>query len=383
MVQTFYTLGMGKEILLMVSVEKAHSAWGNRRFCGLVRMHELPACEIPLLWSASLSFWTPPPTVFGLQTYVDDSAEEARSSGSSQRAHNPSSRLRGRFHASPIGNVAPRYGVAHVSVSLPESTRAFCSPTQPTASAIWNVGAPGRWIVVPVQAQTMGTVSDGAEILSGASGCVPGSRVGCGERNTRTLGGSPGTHSSSGQPAHLRYGSRQPPWNAKGGPTARLGVAAVSLPSAPEALRSTRLATSCTARWASPRRNPAAHPPGTFPTRWRAPKQNAPTPANPVQNRLRHRPHADDSSSVSTRSPVLPVLPRSPSTRPASNHKHSRINGTTAPGNVPTQSIRIKPGFDSTVGNSLHTHTPNCGLQQQMINRFFLPIPILYYSLIG
>jgi hypothetical protein len=69
---------------------------------------------------------------------------------------------------------------------------------------------------------------------------------------------------------------------------------------------------------------------------------------------------------------------RSPSTRPASNHKHSRINGTTAPGNVPTQSIRIKPGFDSTVGNSLHTHTPNCGLQQQMINRFFLPIPTLH-----
>jgi len=359
----------------MVSVEEAHSAWGNRRFCGLVRMHELPACEIPLLWSASLSFWTPPPTVFGLQTYVDDSAEEARSSGSSQRPHNPSPRLRGRLHASPIGNVAPRYGVAHVSVSLPESTRAFCSPTQPAASAIWTVGAPGRRIVVPVQAQTMGTVSDGAEVLSGSSRRVPGSRVGCGQRNTRTLGGSPGTHSSSGQPAHLRYGSRQPPWNAKGGPTARLGAATVSLPSAPQALRSTRFATSCTARWPSPRRNPAAHPPGTLPTRWRVPKQHAPTPPNPVQDRLRHRPHPDDSSSVSTRSTVLPVLPRSPAARPASNHEHSRIHRPITPRDVPTQPSGIKPGFHSTVGNSIRPHTPNRGLQQQMINRFLLPIP--------
>ena len=371
---------MGKEIRLMVGVEEAHFAWGNRQFCGLVRMHELSACEIPVLRGTNPPVRRQAPAMHALCSHLEDPAEEARSSGSSQRAHNPSPRLRGRFHASPIGNVAPRYGVAHVSVSLPESTRAFCSPTQPAASAIWTVGAPGRRIVVPVQAQTMGTVSDGAEILSGASGRVPGSRIGCGERNTRTLGGSPGTHSSSGQPAHLRYGSRQPPWNAKGGPTARLGVAAVSLPSAPEAVRSTRLATSCTARWASPRRNPAARPPGTFPTRWRVPEQHAPTPATLVQNRLRNLAHPNDSSSVPARSTLLPLLPHSLPARPASNHEHRRIHGPITPRDVPTQPSGIKCDFHSTVGNSLHTHTPNSGLQQQMINQILLPIPILQSS---
>jgi hypothetical protein len=43
-------VGMGKEIRLTVSAEEARSFWDSGVFGGSVRMHELQACEIPLLW---------------------------------------------------------------------------------------------------------------------------------------------------------------------------------------------------------------------------------------------------------------------------------------------------------------------------------------------
>ena len=96
-----------------------------------------------------------------------------------------------------------------------------------------------------------------------------------------------------------------------------------------------------------------------------------------VRYRLRHRSHPNDNSSVSTRSKVLPLLSQLPSARPAANHQLSRIYGPTAPRDVPTQSSWIQPGIDTTVGDSIHPHTSDSRMQQQMINRFVLPIPRL------
>jgi hypothetical protein len=59
---------MGKEIRLMGSAEKPRSYWDFGLFGGLVRMHELQACEIPLLWSAISSLWDSTARPIRLQT---------------------------------------------------------------------------------------------------------------------------------------------------------------------------------------------------------------------------------------------------------------------------------------------------------------------------
>ena len=49
------TLGMGKEILLIVSEEEARFSWDNGWFCGLVRVHAQRTCEVSLLWGSDPS----------------------------------------------------------------------------------------------------------------------------------------------------------------------------------------------------------------------------------------------------------------------------------------------------------------------------------------
>ena len=142
-----------------------------------------------------------------------------------------------------------------------------------------------------------------------------------------------------------------------------------------------RLKTSCASRWPSARRNPSAHPPSTVPARWPVTRKHTPTPVDPIQNRLRHRSHPNDNSSVSARSRVLPLLPQSPSARPTSNHQHSRIHGATHPGDAQAESSWVQSKLNPAMGNSLYTGTPNHGLQQQMINQILLPIPTLHSAL--
>lgn len=51
-------LGTGKEILLMIDRLKANFASDGLAKGGVIRMHEIQACEIPLLWGASSAIWS-------------------------------------------------------------------------------------------------------------------------------------------------------------------------------------------------------------------------------------------------------------------------------------------------------------------------------------
>jgi hypothetical protein len=48
-----HRLGMGKEILLMLAAKKAVFPPGWWPVFGVIPMHELKACEIPLWWRSS------------------------------------------------------------------------------------------------------------------------------------------------------------------------------------------------------------------------------------------------------------------------------------------------------------------------------------------
>jgi phage regulator Rha-like protein len=49
---------MDKEILLMVMAEKTDFQSDKRSAFGVIRVHELQACEIPLLWRFGSAFWS-------------------------------------------------------------------------------------------------------------------------------------------------------------------------------------------------------------------------------------------------------------------------------------------------------------------------------------
>ena len=68
----------------------------------VVRMHELHACEIPLLWDARSSLWSATPTVCVLQAYVDNSSQEARAAAPPGHTYYPPPRLRGRVQRSRV-----------------------------------------------------------------------------------------------------------------------------------------------------------------------------------------------------------------------------------------------------------------------------------------
>ena len=53
-----HVLGMGKEILLTLSVGKAGFPSDSRAGFDLIRMHEFQACEIPLLWCSGSALWS-------------------------------------------------------------------------------------------------------------------------------------------------------------------------------------------------------------------------------------------------------------------------------------------------------------------------------------
>ena len=85
----------------------------------VIRMHELQACEVSLLWRSGSAVWSAEATVHGMSAHVDDSSEEARSPAPSNTGLRAAPSSRGRPYARPALLEAPRRGVAGVPVSLP------------------------------------------------------------------------------------------------------------------------------------------------------------------------------------------------------------------------------------------------------------------------
>lgn len=62
-------MGMGKEILLIPSVRRAGFPSDRSIGFGVIRMHGLQACEIPLLWCSGSAVWSTAPAVRALPAH--------------------------------------------------------------------------------------------------------------------------------------------------------------------------------------------------------------------------------------------------------------------------------------------------------------------------
>src|SRR2546425_914126 len=70
---------MDKEILLKFGMVKAVFSSGSKLGAGVIRMHELQTCEIPLLWCRGSTVWSAAPPVCAVPAYLDEPSEKARS----------------------------------------------------------------------------------------------------------------------------------------------------------------------------------------------------------------------------------------------------------------------------------------------------------------
>src|SRR3970282_1335884 len=151
---------VGKEILLILSVQKAVLPSDSKAVFGVIRMYELQTCEIPLLWRSGSAVWSAASAMRAMPAHMDDPPEEARSPGSSDPGIRPPPSARRGLHARPALLQAPGRGVAGVSVSLPPGAAPVCRSTQSPDDSSWAPRAPGRWSVVRVRRNAVGPVLD-------------------------------------------------------------------------------------------------------------------------------------------------------------------------------------------------------------------------------
>ena len=156
---------MDKEILLTPCVRKVGFPAVSTTDFELIRMHELQACEIPLLWRSGSTVWSTAATVRAMPAHMDNPPEETRSPDASDAGIRSAPSIRGGLRARPALLQAPRCGVAGVSVSLPPGVAPVCRPPQSAEDSSWTPRAPGRWSMVPVRRNAVGSLLDGTQTL--------------------------------------------------------------------------------------------------------------------------------------------------------------------------------------------------------------------------
>src|SRR6266849_2589322 len=142
---------MGKEILLKFGMMKAVFSSGRKLRAGVIRMHELQTCEIPLLWCCGSTVWSAAPPVRAVPSHPDCAPEKTGAAGASDDGDLSASRTGGGLHSCTSVLQAIGSGAAGVSVSISPGIAAVGFPACSTEDSSWAPGASCRRSVVPVR----------------------------------------------------------------------------------------------------------------------------------------------------------------------------------------------------------------------------------------
>jgi hypothetical protein len=198
-------------------------------------MHELQACEIPLLWRSGSEVWSKTSAMCGMRAHLDDSAEEARSPAPSVAGIDSEPRPGGRIHAPAALLQTPGRETAGVSVSLPPGALSVCRPSCSSEDSSRPFGPSGRWSLVRVRRGALGPLSHSAQSLPRQQGSIPRPSAAAGKGRRVALAASSGDHPLDRHPAHKGDRRRQPPRDAEARPPTSVGTAALPVSSALEA----------------------------------------------------------------------------------------------------------------------------------------------------
>lgn len=152
----------------------------------VIRVHELQAREIPLLWRSSSAIWPATAPMRSMRPYLDCSSQAARPSTASHGAFgSPQSSGEG-LYGWPAFLEKMRSRPAGVPISLPASASSFCRSAQPATNPCWGSYPSGRRPVVRVRGCAMGAVPDSAQAMRRKPSHFPRSAAlawqgGCGE----------------------------------------------------------------------------------------------------------------------------------------------------------------------------------------------------------
>jgi len=223
-------------------------------------MHELQACEIPVLWCFCLAIWSAATAACSMPTYVDNPPAEAWSSYASDAEIRPLQGPRGWPLSRAAILKAPWGGVAGISVSFPPGTSSLCRSAQSSGDPQGASRAPGRWLVVRVRWSAVGSLFDGTQTLQWQCRDLSRPAVAAGKGGSVTLAASLGDDPAGRRASYPSHGGRQPPWNAAHRQPAPVGVAALPIPFAPETAGAASWRTLRASRWTRSRGDPPTHP---------------------------------------------------------------------------------------------------------------------------
>jgi hypothetical protein len=341
----------------------------------LFRMHELQACEIPLLWRSGSTVWSTSATVRAMPAHMDDPPEEARSADSSDADVPPAPSILGGLHALPALFQSPWRVVAGVSVPLPPRVAPICRPTQSAEDSSWTPRAAGRWSLVRVRRNTVGPLFDGTQALPCQLRHFPRSPAAPREVGCFALAAGPGGDSIRRYLPHSGCSRRQSPRDAAARLRAKVGAATVSFPFATETAGAATRRTLRATRRSSARRDPSVRPqsPATARRKLSNPQPRAPWAF--IAGRLRYSTDPNNGSRVFEKSAVLPLLPYASVPRSAMDHQLCRIHGSPYPRTVPQQSRRLEPGLRAALGDWAHSHAPDRELQRSFAQQKILTHP--------
>ena len=325
-------------------------------------MHELPACEIPLLWCSRPPVWTATSAMHPVQTHLDHSPPEARTSSSSNSGLRPPSRVRAGLHAGPALFQTSRRCPGGLSLPLSASTAPVCCSIQPPEDSDRASRALSRWPLVSVRRPAMGSLFDRAQTLPAQLRDLPRSPAVSGERGGHGMAARRGRDSAGRPLSHSSPRRGQSPRDARYRSSAWLGAAALPFPLAAQAASpSPRRAVRPPWGTGAPRDLPA-HQQRALPSGGTALTPLLRTPASLVSRRLRNSPDSNGGARILTRATLLSGLPHPSRARPAADHQCRRIHGPHSSRNAPQQPGGLEPGIPTSLGNRPYSDEVNCDL---------------------
>jgi hypothetical protein len=136
-------------------------------FCGIIRMYEHSTCEIALLSGQNSPVWWPTPPMPPLQTNLDDSSPQARSSSHPNAVPDLPANLSRKVYASAPVPPATSGSLAQLPLPVPSNAPALCGWSWSPETSPWFSDPLGRWSPFSFRQKAVGALPDGGEVLHG------------------------------------------------------------------------------------------------------------------------------------------------------------------------------------------------------------------------
>ena len=305
----------------------SHALTLNRR---IIRVHEIVAREISVLWSQNSSLWLSASSMQPLQAHLEHPQKKTRPQGLAHFAPTFGNSLDRGTHSEKSCSALRPY-----SPSLESPFSSSDAPvglaTSQLALADRTAGPRTGRIVLSVSQTPLGLVSDGGQAASSKSSGVFGSSAsaGAGERTLLVSGVHDDPHTNT--QTYLRLGLRRHSGHDFSGSAAGMDCAAVPFSPHQPVARQPRPTQAQTRRQTRARDSLPAHPSGPGTARWSTPAMGtqAPEETRSATDGISRGAHGGPGVSEADR--TFQSLSQIPGLGFAKHHRHCRGHGTNYP----------------------------------------------------